>query len=423
MIGGISKKKLQEELEQKNKRIKELEILESKYQQTRENLLQIARNLNQRISEVKCLYNITSLLEQPNITIEGILKGTIEQIPKAWQFPEITCAKVTWGDKEFKTENYHSPVSYIKSDIKVYGESVGTIEVGYLEKKPDSFEGPFTKDERELINSISKQLGRIIEQKQAEEGLVRLKKAIETLRLGVTITDKDRKIVYTNPADAKMHGYEINELLGKDVRVYSPKENISPVDEIDKWKGMTRESINVRKDGSTFPVRLISDVVKNNEGETVGFVTISEDLTERMSAEHAKKAFETMRLGVTLTDTERRIIYTNPADALMHGYEVNELIGKDVRIFSPPDLHKYTTKSEITKWKGKVRESINVRKDGSLFPVRLITDVVKNMRGETIAFVTISEDISGRVTIHEIDTEKESKEKINFGENGNPFKK
>jgi len=84
-------------------------------------------------------------------------------------------------------------------------------------------------------------------------------------------------------------------------------------------------------------------------------------------------------------------------------------------MFSPPDLHKYTTKSEITKWKGKVRESINIRKDGSLFAVRLITDVVKNMRGETIAFVTISEDISDRVTIHEVDTENESKEKINFG--------
>ena len=98
----------------------------------------------------------------------------------------------------------------------------------------------------------------------------------------------------------------------------------------------------------------------------------------------------------------------------MHGYDVSELLGKDVRIFSPPDLHKYTTKGEITKWKGKVRESINVRKDGSLFAVRLITDVVKNMRGETIAFVTISEDISDRVKIHEVDTEKESKEKLNF---------
>ena len=423
MIGGPSKKKILEELEKKNKRIRELEIMESKYQQTRENLLQIARNLNQRISEVKCLYNITSLVEKPNITIDGILQGTIEQVPKAWQFPEITCAHVTWGEKEFKTDNYHAPISHLKNDIKVYGESVGTIEVGYLEKKPDSFEGPFTKDERELLNSIAKQLGRIIEQKQAEQGLVRLKKAIETMRLGVTITDQDRNIVYTNPADAKMHGYTVDELIGKDVRVFSPKENISPVDEIDKWKGMTRESVNVRKDGSTFPVRLISDVVKDNENETVGFVTISEDLTERLGAEHAKKAFETMRLGVTLTDTDRRIIYTNPADAAMHGYEVSELLGKDVRMFSPPDLHKYTTKGEITKWKGKVRESINLRKDGSLFAVRLITDVVKNMRGETIAFVTISEDISDRVTIHEVKPDKESKEKIDFGEDSNPLKK
>jgi len=35
-----------------------------------------------------------------------------------------------------------------------------------------------------------------------------------------------------------------------------------------------------------------------------------------------------MQLGVTITDTEGMIIYTNAAEARMHGYSVEELIAK-----------------------------------------------------------------------------------------------
>jgi CheY-like chemotaxis protein len=59
----------------------------------------------------------------------------------------------------------------------------------------------------------------INERKRAEEELQQLKKAVETMHIGVTITDLNRKILYTNPAEAKMHGYQPEELVGKDVSI------------------------------------------------------------------------------------------------------------------------------------------------------------------------------------------------------------
>jgi PAS domain S-box-containing protein len=41
-------------------------------------------------------------------------------------------------------------------------------------------------------------------------------------------------------------------------------------------------------------------------------------------------------IGVTISDIEGKIIYTNIAEATMHGYTIEELIGKDARIFAPP---------------------------------------------------------------------------------------
>jgi hypothetical protein len=45
----------------------------------------------------------------------------------------------------------------------------------------------------------------------------------------------------------------------------------------------------MRKDGNIFPVRLMSDVIKNSEGTPVGIVTTCEDITDRKRIENEVK--------------------------------------------------------------------------------------------------------------------------------------
>lgn len=109
-----------------------------------------------------------------------------------------------------------------------------------------------------------------------------------------------------------------------------------------------------------------------------------------------EKAIETMPLGVTITDTSRKIFYTNPADAAIHGYRVHELLGQDVAIFAPPDLRRQMTLEEISTLKGWIRESINIRKDGTKFPAQLMSELVKDDDGTPLAVITTCEDITER---------------------------
>ena len=46
-----------------------------------------------------------------------------------------------------------------------------------------------------------------IERKRAADDLRQLKKAVDTLQIGLSITDVTGRIVYTNPAEAEMHGF------------------------------------------------------------------------------------------------------------------------------------------------------------------------------------------------------------------------
>lgn len=125
--------------------------------------------------------------------------------------------------------------------------------------------------------------------KQAEEWLLQLAKAVETTRIGITMTDSNGTIQYVNPAEARMHGYTAAELVGQPVGIFAPPDLRKPLkfDRFADEKTFARESINIRKDGSRFPVYLTSDIVRNPEGTPIATVTICEDISERKRQEHA----------------------------------------------------------------------------------------------------------------------------------------
>ncbi len=132
---------------------------------------------------------------------------------------------------------------------------------------------------------------RLGERAQLERTRRGLERAVDTMQLGVTITDAKGRIVYSNPADAGMHGYTVDELIGEDARIFAPRKSWRPL-EANQLEGLTswsREGVNVRRDGSRFPVRLLSDVVMGPDGTPLGLVTTCEDITERKQVEEALK--------------------------------------------------------------------------------------------------------------------------------------
>jgi GAF domain-containing protein len=145
------------------------EIAERK--RVEEALRKRTHDLDGRIKELHCLYGISRFVERQDRSLREIIQGIVDLIPSAWQYPEIACARAILEGDEFRTRNFKETIWRQTGGIIVHGEQIGSLEVCYLEERPEHDEGPFQKEERSLLNAIAKRLGEIIERVRIEETL------------------------------------------------------------------------------------------------------------------------------------------------------------------------------------------------------------------------------------------------------------
>ena len=170
-VGNGPRKDLRDTLRKAEKKIERLKESEKKRKKSQKDLEDLTYKLKERVKELNCLYTISSIVEKQGVSLEEVLQGTVDIIPDAWQYPEITCSRIVLGDREFKSARFTETPWKQSQRIIIHGEKTGFLEVFYCEEKPIEDEGPFLKEERSLINVIAERIGEIVERKRAEEAL------------------------------------------------------------------------------------------------------------------------------------------------------------------------------------------------------------------------------------------------------------
>lgn len=298
--------------------------------------------LRERGKELNCLYAISKLLEKQNILLEEILAKTVKAIPPAWQYPEITCARVIYNGQTYQTHNFIETIWRQASRIIMNGEPVGTVEVYYKENRPKVYEGPFLKEERDLLDAIAEKLGKVIRIKSSEDFLKESEERYRTLTEkvadGVTLVQEGR-FVFANPAFLSMFGFRNSkDVVGKRAANLIPR-SFHQNDEItfahfelgSKGEKLFRtECITI--DGHKFWVEGHPTVVRY-KGKPACLLTIR-DITERRLKEQALAAeAERLRMeNITLRfSMQERFRFGNIIGMSPAMQEVYELILKASR--------------------------------------------------------------------------------------------
>jgi PAS domain S-box-containing protein len=144
----------------------------TEHQRVEESLRDLATDLGKRAKELNCLFGISHIVEHSGGSLDQILRETVALLPPSWRYPDITCARIVMDDLELTTDNYQASPWRQTADIVVHEERAGMVEVSYLEERPRRDEGPFSADERSLINAVAVLLGRIAERLRAEQQVI-----------------------------------------------------------------------------------------------------------------------------------------------------------------------------------------------------------------------------------------------------------
>ncbi len=145
------------------------------------------------LKEINCLYNISRISEEHPLSIDSILRNSVQEILTGFAMPGSVYVRIKSPDGEYSSGNLLASEASIKNDIIVNRMVYGKIEALY--------NVPFCFNEREMefIGAVADRLGRIIELAMAKNELRELEKMI------ISISEGERQKI----------GREIHDSLGQ----------------------------------------------------------------------------------------------------------------------------------------------------------------------------------------------------------------
>ena len=260
---------------------------------------------------------------------------------------------------------------------------------------------------------------------QPEEQIRLLASVVEQSTDGMAIVDMQGKIIFVNKTWVSMHGYDnAEELVGKNLSIFHNKtqlkEEVEPFNLEVKKKGYHIGEVgHVRRDGTIFPTRMTSSLLRNENDIPIAMTGVATDITKQKQVEESLRESEVryrtlynlLPYGGEVINTKGEIINCSPSTARMLGYEVSELIGKHITTLLDPDfLSLFRLKfPQLISGKPITAEIRMICKDGKKLNILRAAQPIFDKKGKVEAFLALNVDITDRKQAEEALQESEGK--------------
>jgi PAS domain S-box-containing protein len=230
---------------------------------------------------------------------------------------------------------------------------------------------------------------------------------LESMVEGVSVTDENGIILYTNQAEDRIFSRDRGELIHQQlIRRNISSEEIAQI--INGTNGQLRitecwegEFIHRKNDG-TLLTTCARITVLECEGKTYR-VRVQEDITERKRVElaqfYAAAIVESSDDGMISKTLQGIITSWNHGAEKLFGYTATEIIGLPINILIPPDRQGEEDEILARLRRGERIEhfeTVRVRKDGTATDVSITVSPIKDSSGRIIGASKVAHDISDR---------------------------
>jgi len=245
--------------------------------------------LNERIKELKTLYHSNQILQEKEKSFEDALQEMVNILPSGWQYPEIAAARISIGSEEFKTSNFATGSHRQAAQFCTPDGELAKIELVYLAEMPESIEGPFLAEERNLIDMLAEMLKIYLTRRHEAEALKKseasLNATINNTTFFVWSVNKKFELQNINKPFKRFikEQFDAHVQEGQSI-IHLYEQGVRPEEFAPKWLGyysraMAGESFQLTEEHSGRHFKYSLNTIIENEMVT-GVSVFSEETTE-----------------------------------------------------------------------------------------------------------------------------------------------
>lgn len=123
--------------------------------------------LQERIKELSCLYEVSSILAKNENSVEESLSKSILALQRAWRYPEKVFLELQLDDILLSTKKIPKNTIFEEYEVSVFREAKGFLRVHY--PSPEFEQKDFLSEEKRLMEKIAREIGSFFEREQIRE--------------------------------------------------------------------------------------------------------------------------------------------------------------------------------------------------------------------------------------------------------------
>jgi PAS domain S-box-containing protein len=342
--------------------------------------------LRERVKELRCLLDISRLMETAEADLPTILASIARFLPTAMQFPDLAVARIVLDGREYSSGPPGATPWEIHREIHVHGQTAGTVGLSYTAQPPVPDAEVFLIEEKALVGAVAERLGRIAERLGAEGALQEqmhlIRELLDRIPVPVFYKDSDRVYMGCNRAFEQFSQLSRDQIIGHTVSEVWPTQLAAHYDSIER---QVLSSGGAHRDEMDYPAEGggVRNLVFNRapffgtDGAIRGLVATIIEVTDQKTAEKALRASEEQfremaensPFPIALINGDGRYRYVNRKFTHVFGYTLDDVpTGRRwfEQAFTDPELRR----KAIAAWQEDLAASAPGMVRPRQFPVR-----------------------------------------------------